>query len=354
MKTAIITYTHNGMKVASKALQAMATDTDTVTIYCHDRCQKEYAGKTVPFTSIGRIMKDIFTSYDRILFICAAAIAVRSVAPYLKSKVTDPAVLVADEDGRYIISLLSGHIGGANEWCNELATAIRAIPVITTATDNRGMFAVDIFAKDNNMRIVNPDMIKEISGRVLNNEPVGITGDGTYRKLLTDTVNKWKGQIELVEKSSDYVMESGIQIIIYPDEESVFRHTLKLVPMDLAVGIGCKRGKSYESILKAVKDTFESNNLLIQRIAVAASIDRKSDEQGIIEFARHMRIPYKTYSPECLMGAEGEYTMSDFVRKQVGVDNVCERSAYVASGGGDRLVAKTICDGVTVAVYKCI
>lgn len=89
---------------------------------------------------------------DRILFVCAAAIAVRTIAPYLKSKVTDPAVLVADESGKFLISLLSGHIGGANEWCNELAGSIGAIPVITTATDTRGMFAVDLFAAEHNMK----------------------------------------------------------------------------------------------------------------------------------------------------------------------------------------------------------
>lgn len=185
-------------------------------------------------------------------YLCAAAIAVRTIAPYLKSKVTDPAVLVADESGKFLISLLSGHIGGANEWCEELAGSIGAIPVITTATDTRGMFAVDLFATSHNMRIVNPVMIQDISGRILNGEPVGITGDETFSELLKETEKQRNGQITFTD-NADGKYESGVQIITHTDENTVFKRTLQLVPKNLAVGIGCKRGKSAEEIEQAVK-----------------------------------------------------------------------------------------------------
>ena len=144
MRTIIITFTHDGMKVAKKAAQSMKDDMN-VDIYCHSRCADNY-DNVISFDSVGRVIREQFMNCDRILFICAAAIAVRTLAPYIKSKVTDPAVLVADEQGRFLISLLSGHLGGANEWCSQLSCKIGAVPVITTATDARGVFAVDMLS----------------------------------------------------------------------------------------------------------------------------------------------------------------------------------------------------------------
>lgn len=365
MRTIIITFTHDGMKVAKKAAQSMKDDMN-VDIYCHSRCADSY-DNVISFDSVGRVIREQFMNCDRILFICAVAIAVRTLAPYIKSKVTDPAVLVADEQGRFLISLLSGHLGGANEWCSQLSYKIGAVPVITTATDVRGVFAVDMFARENNMRILNPVMIQDISGRVLNGEPVGITGDKAYKKLLEETVKKWNGQLTMFGEEAyqtDYEAayetagqscidkyESGIQIITSPSAHTIFRRTLKLVPMDLFVGIGCKRGKTSGQIRKAVSSTCDKNDLLMERIAAVVSVDRKADEQGIIDFARELKVPYKTYSAQYLNTIRGEFTASDFVKDKVGVDNVCERSAYAASKDKRCIVKKTVCDGVTVAIY---
>lgn len=348
MRTVIIAFTHEGMKVAKKA--STVADGE-VTIYCHKRCADDYREDAVSFASVGSVIKNEFAMCDRILFVCAAAIAVRTIAPYLKSKVTDPAVLVADESGKFLISLLSGHIGGANEWCRELADSIGALPVITTATDTRGMFAVDLFAASHNMRIVNPVMIQDISGRILNGEPVGITGDETFYGLLKETEKQWNGQITYTD-NADGEYESGVQIITNADENMVFKRTLKLVPRNLAVGIGCKKGKSATEIEQAVKKVLYANNLMPDGIAVVSSVDRKADEQGIIEFAEKCRVPYKTFTPEYLCKIEGEFTSSAFVNEQIGVDNVCERSACAVSGGGEKLAGKTAYNGITVAIYK--
>ena len=347
MRTIIIAFTQPGLQLAKKAAQ---NTEGTVEIYGHERCTD---GTIHSFYSVGEVIKEQFYQCDRILFIGAAAIAVRVIAPYLKSKTTDPAVLVADEDGKFLISLLSGHIGGANEWCNELAGSIGAIPVITTATDTRGMFAVDLFAAEHNMKIVNPVMIQDISGRILNGEAVGITGDETFVKMLRETEKQWNGQITYTD-NADGKYESGVQIISHTDENVVFKRTLKLVPQNLAVGIGCKKGKTAEEIEQVVKKVFDMNNLMPEAIAVAASVDRKADEQGIIEFARKFKVPYRTYTPEALREIEGDFSSSAFVNEQIGVDNVCERSACAASGGGRKLAGKTADNGITVAVYKMV
>lgn len=345
MRTIIIAFTQPGLQLAKKAAQ---NTEGTVEIYGHERCTD---GTIHSFYSVGEVIKEQFYQCDRILFIGAAAIAVRVIAPYLKSKTTDPAVLVADEDGKFLISLLSGHIGGANEWCSTLAERLGAAPVITTATDTRGMFAVDLFAGKHRLRIVNPVMIQDISGRILNHEPVGMTGNDEYIDLLEQVEKQYPWQIQ-VTKNENGEFESGIQIITEVHEKEVFLRTIKLVPMNLAVGIGCKKGKSLKEIAQAVYTTFAQNHLLIERIGVIASIDRKAQEQGIIDFAKQMKVPYRTYAAQELEQQAGTFTASSFVKGQMGVDNVCERSACAASGGGEKIVAKTACDGITVAVYK--
>ena len=215
------------------------------------------------------------------------------------------------------------------------------------------MFAVDMFAAEHNMKIVNPVMIQDISGRILNGEAVGITGDETFVKMLRETEKQWNGQITYTD-NADGKYESGVQIISHPDENVVFKRTLKLVPQNLAVGIGCKKGKTAEEIEQVVKKVFDMNNLMPEAIAVAASVDRKADEQGIIEFARKFKVPYRTYTPEALREIEGDFSSSAFVNEQIGVDNVCERSACAASGGGRKLAGKTADNGITVAVYKMV
>ena len=332
MRTIIIAFTQPGLQLAKKAAQ---NTEGTVEIYGHERCTD---GTIHSFYSVGEVINEQFYQCDRILFIGAAAIAVRVIAPYLKSKTTDPAVLVADEDGKFLISLLSGHIGGANEWCSTLAERLGAAPVITTATDTRGMFAVDLFAGKHR-------------GRILNHEPVGMTGNDEYIDLLEQAEKQYPGQIQ-VTKNENGEFESGIQIITEVHEKEVFLRTIKLVPMNLAVGIGCKKGKSLKEIAQAVYTTFTQNHLLTERIGVIASIDRKAQEQGIIDFAKQMKVPYRTYAAQELEQQAGTFTASTFVKGQMGVDNVCERSACAASGGGEKIVAKTACDGITVAVYK--
>lgn len=347
MKTAVITFTAKGQQLAESIRQKFLPEAD---VYCY----KRYAtGKVMAFDAVRNLMQEVFYNYDRLLFISAAAIAVRAVAPYLQSKLTDPAVLVTDENAEFVISLLSGHIGGANAWCEELAKKIGAVAVITTATDKRGVFAVDTYAKEQHLRIANPQMTKEISGKILNGESVGIgTAIPQYQQLCLKVQKQWGNPVWVRNQSDFSLYESGIQIVEQPETAILFQNTLRLVPMDLAVGIGCKKGKSEEDIKRAVLQTLQQLGLMPERIGVIASIDRKAEEAGIIALAKEFDVPFHTYSAEELKRAKGSFTASDWVNCQVGVDNVCERSACIASGGGIRIAAKTVYEGITVAVYQ--
>lgn len=347
MKTAVITFTAKGQQLAISIQQQFLPEAE---LYCY---QRYAAAGVTAFHSIAKLMQEIFHCYDRLLLIGAAAIAVRAIAPHLQSKLTDPAVLVADENAEFVISLLSGHIGGANEWCEELAEKLGATAVITTATDKRGMFAVDTFAKQHHFRIANPQMIKEISGKILNGEPVGMAAALTgYEKLLCAVQKRWNNPVWLTKQSEASFYQSGIQIMQSSEEPLLFQNTLRLVPMDLAVGVGCKKGKSEEDIERAVLQTLQQFQCMPERIGVIASIDRKAQEAGIIALAKKYKVPYLTYSAEELKRAEGSFTASQWVNSQVGVDNVCERSAWIASGGGIKIAGKTVYEGVTVAIYQ--
>lgn len=347
MKTAVITFTAKGQQAAVSIRQQFMPEAD---IYCYKRY---VAAGVVAFDSVTKLMGEIFHDYDRLLFISAAAIAVRAVAPYLQSKLTDPAVLVMDENAEFVISLLSGHIGGANAWCEELAQKIGAVPVITTATDRRGVFAVDTYAKAHHLRIVNPQMIQEISGKILNGERIGIgTALSQYEQMCLTIQKQWGNPVWVTDQPEFSLYQSGIQIVEQPETSLFFQHTLRLVPMDLAVGIGCKKGKSEEDIKRAVLQTLQQYGLMPERIGVIVSIDRKAQEAGIIALAKGLDVPFHTYSAEQLKKAEGSFAASDWVNRQVGVDNVCERSACIASGGGIKIAGKTVYEGITVAVYQ--
>lgn len=295
----------------------------------------------------GMEIRAVFDAADTyaLVFIAAAGIAVRTVAPYLKSKLTDPAVLVIDVCGKYVIPVLSGHYGGANQLALEFARLIGAEPVITTATDLRGLFAVDVFAKQNGLYIAEPEYIKKISAAVLREECIGISSELPVAGAMPPGL-QWAaaGQREEMPKIGFHI---GYQKI-HP-----FLITLHLIPKDIVVGIGCRKGKSKKELREVLSAVSCRHHFPLPCIAALASIDRKAREQGILELAEELRVPFLVYSAEQLGQVAGDFTASEFVARQMGVDNVCERSAAAAAGGGAVWICKKqVQDGVTLAAVR--
>ena len=253
------------------------------------------------FSSLKEEMEKLILYVEAFVFVGAAGIAVRAVAPFVRDKLKDPAVLVIDECGRFVIPLLSGHVGGANELARRLAEVLSAIPVITTATDIRDVFSVDTFARQNYLSIVEKDEIKHLSGALLEGKPIG---------ALTP--------------------ECGFLISGAPVGQP-FSHTLHLVPQDLVIGVGCRKGTPGAELYQFVEEVFDDHGWSLYRIRAVASIDVKRDERGLIELAEQLRVPYLTYSAEKLSVQQGVFSASVFVQKTVSVDNVCERSALCAA-----------------------
>ncbi|MFT4105794.1 MAG: cobalamin biosynthesis protein [Lacrimispora sp.] len=302
-----------------------------------------YGGKLVPLSvSLSEWTKEQFLSRDGIIFIGAAGIAVRAIAPFLKTKAEDPAVVVLDDMGRFSISLLSGHLGGANELAEEAAEISGGQAVITTATDIHGGFAVDLFAKKHKLAICEIHKIKEVSSAVLRGEEIGFFSDFPI-----------EGELPAPLVSGDERAVNIWTAIKAEPQEDVLKDAFKLVPKLLVLGIGCRKGVASEIIEKAVNQVLETQNLSKESLAACASIDLKKEEPGLCEFTAARGIRFYTFPSEVLAKVEGEFSASSFVKQVTGVDNVCERAALACVkelGGGKLLVRKQAANGVTVAV----
>ena len=274
-----------------------------------------------------------FAQSDALIFVGAVGIAVRAIAPHCKSKASDPAVVVLDECGQFAVPILSGHLGGANDLARALAAVCGAIPVITTATDANGVFAVDEWAKHQNCAVLEPERIKLVSGKLLAGETVHFVSDWLI-----------SGQTP-----------AGVTAAGTPDFALTLTpadNALHLVPRIGVLGVGCRRGTSAKALEAEFTAFCQEHSLAPQCITAAASIDLKQNEEGLLTFCKKHGWPVEFFSAEQLRQAPGSYTPSAFVQSITGVDNVCERAAVLASGG-TIFLPKQAGGGVTFALAVC-
>ena len=267
-------------------------------------------------------VEDFFQKGNALIFIGAAGIAVRSIASFVKNKASDPAVLVMDEKGKFVIPILSGHIGGANELARKISALIGATAVITTASDCNNLPAIDEFAAKNNFSINDMKLAKDFTARMLENE----------NPLAAD------GMLEKKEKPL------GFTISVY-----IKNDILSLIPKCIVLGIGCKKGKSSEELRDFVFKTLKTHKIDIRSLVQISSVYQKKGEKAIIELSESLKLPFVTFSAEELNKIQQKVSHSDFVEKTLGTDNVCERAVF-ASGASMLIVPKTAKDGMTIAI----
>lgn len=277
------------------------------------------------------LYEEAFSASEALVFVSSCGIAVRSIAPFIKSKTTDPAVVAVDETGRFAVSLLSGHLGGANALAERIASALGAVPVITTATDSNGRFSVDSWAKTQGLAISDMGMAKAVSAAVLEGD-VPIKSDLQIMGELPAGLKTGEG-------------ETGVYVSYRTAEP--FKRTLRLIPKCVVLGIGCRRGTPKEAIENAVRTALSENGIDPKAVKSAASIDLKKDEEGLNEYCRENGLSISFYSAEELNAVRGDFTPSGFVKSVTGVDNVCERAALL--GADELIIKKTAANGVTVA-----
>ncbi len=315
-----IAFTEKGMELGQHL--ASATDGE---IKLH-RCQD---GELIKWTG------EHFIPGGAIVFIGAVGIAVRAVAPFLKQKSTDPSVVVIDEACRFVVPILSGHMGGANALAKGLADFLGATAVITTATDVSNVFTVDTWATSIGLKIANPDKIKHVSSKLLN------TGSATFSSIYPVSGELPQGLKQLPDGADcDFSISylSGIP-----------ENTLHLVLPVLTLGIGCKKNTPFEAIERAFTEFMNTCGCHKLAVCQVCSIDLKSSEPGILEFCSAHNFPVNFFSAYQLSQAIGDFSSSAFVEESTGVDNVCERAAALGSSG-TLLVRKSVFDGITMAL----
>ena len=299
-------------------------------------------------TDLGSWTEAAFREKRALVYVGAVGIAVRAVAPFLKHKAEDPAVLAVDETGRYVIPLLSGHLGGANALARELAAVTGGEAVITTATDLHGVFAVDLWAKKQNMTVRQPERIRTVSAKLLAGQVIRLDCRWKIQGTVPENVRRLQDD-SIRERASSDMERTDIDVLV--DFRDAVCTGLQLVPRILNLGIGCRRGTDEEALETGLEHFCRERGILPEAIRSAASIDLKSGEEGLLRFCREHDWPIRFYTAEELSRAEGSFSGSEFVRSVAGVDNVCERAAVLKSGG-KLTETKYAQNGVTFALAE--
>lgn len=375
MKLAIISFTENGIKLSQTVSKSLSGR--KVTLYT--KCSR-YTAEDLKVQRVKESLQ-VWTAQrmaegDALLFIGACGIAVRAIAPNLTDKLHDVPVLVMDEEGQYVIPILSGHVGGANELAHELAGLMDACPVITTATDVQKKFAVDLFAKRNHLEIMNKDGIAKVSAKALAGEQLTIAvrakniecyhpkfcevceedfTEAENQLLREASMHKQDQEACVVEpplRLVPYVKNQQIDIVVSetPDNKNAL---IWLRPRRYVVGMGCRKNKDTEELLAFYQETLEQAMVELGEVYALASIEKKKDEPGLLAISERMRIPFFTYTAEELNRVGECVHSSEFVKAQVGVDNVCERAAFAGCGvSGGLIYEKHAFDGMTIAIAE--
>lgn len=331
MNISVVSFTQKGYLLSCKVAEKLEGLNNAYKIEIYTKCSQigssdidksislKY-GYTYIDSKIDRWAAEQMQNKSTLIFIGACGIAVRAIASSVKNKLYDSPVIVIDELGKYVIPILSGHMGGANELSNLISKQINAVSVITTATDINEKFSVDVFAKENNLAILNKDGIAKVSAKVLSDKIITVSADSFFREWLT------LENFEFVK----YPPDRPVDILISRDNDiEKYDAKLYLKPKQFILGIGCKKNTTCENIELAISESLKETKIDRNEIRMIASVDLKKHEPGILKWCNQNRIDFVTYTAEELLSLEGEFTASAFVKEMVGVDNVCERAAVL-------------------------
>lgn len=282
----------------------------------------------------------LFAERDALIFIMASGIAVRMVAPYLAGKDSDPAVLVMDDQGKWVIPLLSGHLGGANLLAQEISERIGAQAVVTTATDGKGLTAVDMLAIKNNWIIPDLDAAKKATAALLDGELISISSWGPMPKNLP------AGYVRAVDTHDD-----GWRIVVTPYALQPGEKEVWLIPKCITLGMGCRKDIPFEAVYGLVEQSLQELGIDPRAVSRIASIDLKAKEPALLRLSEYLKVPLVTFSSEALTGIAAQFQQSEFVKNTTGVGAVSDPAGCMASGGRC-LLPKQAGNGVTLSIWE--
>ncbi|MFZ5595633.1 MAG: cobalt-precorrin 5A hydrolase [Bacillota bacterium] len=348
MKVAVVALTERGAALAGKVSGVLAGCGNEVEVYAMPEAARKNDGIIPLDRSLGEVTGELFSRCQGLVMIMALGIVVRSIAPYIKDKRTDPAVVAMDEGGEFVISVLSGHMGGANDLARLIAGSTGSAAVITTATDVNGVPALDVMARDLKMEPEPWSAVKKINGALAGREKVYLYSQ--YSIVVPESelicVGPWEQRAEV--NGAWRILVTG-DIGIVPGEKDIL-----LRPRNIAAGIGCKKGAGCEEIINQIKIAMELAGRSMLCIKALATVSVKAGEEGIVRAAGELGVPLLSFDRDQINDAVKNYglSQSEFVLKKMGVGGVCEPVALLACRNGKLLLGKRKGPGITVALAE--
>lgn len=338
--------TPHGLHLTRKLQQRLGM----LDIYCSRRLAEDGAPMLAqPFDKLLPTVAARLRQYDAHVFIMATGIVVRAIGPLLQDKSVDPAVVVVDDRGKFAISLVSGHIGGANRLADRVARVLGAQAVITTATDVNQRPAIDLMAQARELKIENPAAIKGVNMALLLDERFPVYDpQGWLPEILTLGGYRVEAQA-LALAASDQgqpALYVGDQCLPLPPAVLILR------PPSLTAGIGCNRGTPMEEMRGLLEKVLSVHHLSSLSIGQVASIDVKQDEAGLSALARELGTPQVFFTQAELNQIRHVPNPSPMALKHVGVHSVCEAAAILAARQGRLIVPKQKTANVTIAIAR--
>ncbi|SHK15011.1 cobalt-precorrin 5A acetaldehyde-lyase [Hathewaya proteolytica DSM 3090] len=331
-KIAVICVTDHGDEISDKIKEKL----------CENYKVEVFKRETTKTMKIKNVVSQVFQKVDYIIFISSTGIAVRSIAEFINSKTSDPGVVVIDNKMQYAISLIGGHLGGANGLCQELYEKLGVTPIITTATDNLNITAPDIFAKDNNLIIEDMKKCKDIAASLVNGERVAFIWE--HSEILP------KGYLRYNPKES----YKGVVVVTNkrePKVENAFC-VLKLIQKNIVLGIGCRKDYSGELMIENTRELLKTLNIDERSVKSIATAWVKENESAIKELSDHLNCPMVVFQKDEIEKFHLKYQGSDFVMKTIGVRAVCQPCVELLGG---RLITDKICiKGMTISIGQII
>jgi len=307
----------------------------------------------------------LFAAGQPLIAVASVGLMVRLVAGCVRSKMTDPPVVVVDEAGRFVIPVLSGHLGGANALAERLAAHLGAVAVVTTATEALGTLPIDRLAAEAGWRLENIDDVKAVSRGLIHGEPVVVVqecGDTAWRQAfgpLPEALalfERWDDVVSEADTRPSRRYAAGLLIsdrCIPPEAlQAVAPSWATCRPPSLVVGVGAEKDVPATELQAAVQHVLQVNRLAMDSVSMIATLDRKASEEGFRTWLAQQGWPVVTYTAEQLSQVQGIPNPSDIVALAVGTPGVCEPAALLASGSAALLVPKQKCGRVTVALAR--
>ncbi|WP_243454575.1 cobalt-precorrin 5A hydrolase [Desulfosporosinus fructosivorans] len=344
-RIALLTLTDRGLVTAHRIIESLP-DTVEWNLFIHEKALAQSENQGSVFRRLREIVPELWEEYSVLIFVMATGIVVRQIASLIEGKDRDPAVLVLDEAGKFIIPLLSGHLGGANTWANHLASQIGAQAVITTATDVRGLVAPDEYARRYGWKVEPLDHLPAVNRLLLEQGSLKI-----WTSYLLNPDEAWLKD-EHYQFLSNKDKEKANLIISPFLDLTIKDDLLYLIPPILSIGVGCRRGISTEAVLEGIISAVGQIGASLKAVSGIYSVDLKQDEVGLIEAAKYLRVPFRTFPAVKLQAVieKEQLSRSNFVNEKIGVDGVCEAASLLGTQKGRLILPKFKGRGVTVAI----